>query len=168
MVENQTMKNVLLDLCVIFRSKSRVLLVCRFRINDILPIFVECDILCMKKSRILIVSLLVFTITAALHLLDDFSIVPIDDFLLKLSRWAFMLSFFVYSVSKKSLTTWIFTAMGIGVLIGLDFPVFSQELKFLSTIFLRLIKTVIAPLLFGTLVVGIASHGDLKQVGRIG
>jgi len=59
-------------------------------------------------------------------------------------------------------------AMAVGVEIGIDFPAFSQNLQFLSKIFLRLVKTVVAPLLFATLVVGIASHSDLKQVGRMG
>ena len=55
--------------------------------------------------------------------------------------------------------------MAVGIEIGLDFPKeFSQNLKFLSTIFLRLVKTIVAPLLFATLVVGIASHSNLKQV----
>ncbi len=58
--------------------------------------------------------------------------------------------------------------MAIGVEIGLDFPAFSQNLQFLSKIFLRLVKTIVAPLLFATLVVGIASHANLKQVGRMG
>jgi proton glutamate symport protein len=58
--------------------------------------------------------------------------------------------------------------MVIGVEIGLTFPAFSQNLQFLSKIFLRLVKTIVAPLLFATLVVGIASHANLKQVGRMG
>src|SRR5688500_13684289 len=58
--------------------------------------------------------------------------------------------------------------MIIGVEIGLNFPEFSQNLRFLSQIFLRLIKTIIAPILFATLVVGIAGHSNLKQVGRMG
>src|SRR4029077_3035023 len=51
---------------------------------------------------------------------------------------------------------------------GHDFPSFAANLQFLGIIFLRLIKTIIAPLLFGTLVVGIAGHADLKKVGRLG
>jgi proton glutamate symport protein len=52
--------------------------------------------------------------------------------------------------------------------IGYDFPEFAVNLKFLSKIFLQMIKTIIAPLLFGTLVLGIAGHSDVKQVGRMG
>jgi proton glutamate symport protein len=58
--------------------------------------------------------------------------------------------------------------MIVGVGVGYDFPEVSKNLKVLSDIFLRLIKTIIAPLLFGTLVVGIAGHSNLKQVGRMG
>jgi proton glutamate symport protein len=58
--------------------------------------------------------------------------------------------------------------MVVGIEIGLDFPEFSQNLKILSQIFLRLIKSIIAPLLFGTLVYGIAGHSNIKQVGRMG
>ena len=67
-----------------------------------------------------------------------------------------------------SLTTWILVSMIIGVEIGLNFPDFAQNLSVLSQIFLRLIKTIIAPILFATLVVGIAGHSSLKQVGRMG
>lgn len=60
------------------------------------------------------------------------------------------------------------TTMVLGVLIGYEFPAFSQNLKFLRQIFLNLVKTIVAPLLFSTLVVGIAGHSNLKQVGRLG
>lgn len=58
--------------------------------------------------------------------------------------------------------------MGVGLIIGWVAPEFAVELRPFSTIFLRLIKTIVAPLIFATLVVGIAGHGDLKQVGRMG
>jgi proton glutamate symport protein len=58
--------------------------------------------------------------------------------------------------------------MIIGTEVGLNFPVFAQNLAVLSKIFLRLIKTIIAPILFATLVMGIAGHSNLKQVGRMG
>jgi proton glutamate symport protein len=69
---------------------------------------------------------------------------------------------------KPTLTQMIFIGMGIGLLIGWIFPDFGVQLKPLSTIFIRLIKSLIAPLIFSTLVVGIAGHGDLRQVGRMG
>ncbi|HAL55892.1 MAG TPA: dicarboxylate/amino acid:cation symporter [Bacteroidetes bacterium] len=58
--------------------------------------------------------------------------------------------------------------MAIGLALGWLVPETAVSLKPLSTIFLRLIKSIIAPLIFATLVVGIAGHGDLKQIGRMG
>lgn len=69
---------------------------------------------------------------------------------------------------RISLTQAILLGMVIGVFIGWLWPDFSQELKPLSTMFLRLIKSIIVPILFSTLVIGIAGHGDdLKRVGRL-
>jgi len=70
--------------------------------------------------------------------------------------------------SKKSLTWWIVAGMILGVEAGISFPAFAKEAKILSTIFLRLVKCIVAPLLIGTLVSGIAGHSDLKQLGRLG
>lgn len=58
--------------------------------------------------------------------------------------------------------------MLLGAELGHDLPLFSVKLQVISKIFLSLIKTIIAPLLFATLVVGIAGHSNLKQVGRMG
>jgi Na+/H+-dicarboxylate symporter len=71
-------------------------------------------------------------------------------------------------VRRASLTTWIFVAIIVGGAFGYFFPAAATQLRILSTIFIRLIRTIVAPLLFATLVVGIAGHGNLKQVGRIG
>ncbi|MEN9677950.1 MAG: hypothetical protein RIS76_3846 [Verrucomicrobiota bacterium] len=69
---------------------------------------------------------------------------------------------------RVSLTHWIIIAMFAGVFVGWMWPVESQNLKVISTMFLRLIKCLLVPLIFGTLVVGIASHADdLKAVGRL-
>lgn len=84
------------------------------------------------------------------------------------SRWAAWAFVILFAINKRSLTTWILVSMIIGVEIGLNFPHFAQNLVVLSRIFLRLIKTIIAPILFATLVVGIAGHSNLKQVGRMG
>ena len=69
---------------------------------------------------------------------------------------------------RPTLTTMIFVGMAAGLLVGWLFPDAGAALKPLSTMFIRLIKSVIAPLLFATLVVGIAGHGNLRQVGRMG
>ena len=71
-------------------------------------------------------------------------------------------------IPRLSLTQWIFVGMGIGLALGWFAPDFAVSLRPLSTIFLRLIKSIIAPLIFATLVVGIAGHGNLRQVGRMG
>jgi len=69
---------------------------------------------------------------------------------------------------KLSLTHWILISMVVGTLIGYCFPETAQNLKPMSSIFLRMIKSLIAPLLFATLVIGIAGHGDdLKKIGMI-
>lgn len=71
-------------------------------------------------------------------------------------------------VRRVSLTQWIVLSMILGTLIGWAAPGFSLHLQILSTIFLRMIKALIAPLIFGMLVVGIAGHGDdLKRIGRL-
>jgi proton glutamate symport protein len=74
----------------------------------------------------------------------------------------------VYAIRKKSLTTWILVSMVAGAEFGYDIPSVGKDLKVLSDIFLRMVKTIIAPLLFSTLVVGIAGHADIKQIGRMG
>ncbi|MCC6252114.1 MAG: cation:dicarboxylase symporter family transporter [Bacteroidia bacterium] len=83
-------------------------------------------------------------------------------------RWLSVFFFCWYGIKKKSLTAWIFISMIIGIFVGIDFPEIAKNSKVLSSIFLKLIKTIIAPLLFGTLVVGIAGHANLKQIGRMG
>jgi len=71
-------------------------------------------------------------------------------------------------LKKPSLTTWIFVAMAAGIAFGHFFPESARGLSLISNIFLRLIKSIIAPLLFATLVYGIAGSGSAKVMGRIG
>ena len=71
-------------------------------------------------------------------------------------------------MKKVSLTAWIFIGMAAGVALGVLAPDFAKQLGLMSTVFLRLIRSIIAPLLFGTLVAGIAGGGDIKHMGRIG
>jgi len=69
---------------------------------------------------------------------------------------------------RRTLTQWIVAAMFAGVAIGIRFPAFAVSLLPISTAFIRIIKSIIVPLIFGTLVVGIAGHGDdMKRVGRL-
>jgi Na+/H+-dicarboxylate symporter len=80
-------------------------------------------------------------------------------------------------MKKNQLTAWIFIAMLFGIGVGYfvhqnysedTIKTFSDNSKLLTTIFLRLVQMIIAPLVFCTLVVGIAKLGDLKTVGRVG
>lgn len=122
----------------------------------------------MNKRKSGLLALLLFTILVILYLLHLNNIAQISETVLLTFRWIFIASIILFAIHKRSLTTWILVSMVIGVEIGLTFPAFSQNLQFLSKIFLRLVKTIVAPLLFATLVVGIASHSNLKQVGRMG
>jgi len=72
------------------------------------------------------------------------------------------------ALRRISLTKWIFVGMLVGVIVGHTWPELAQQLRPLSQVFLRMIKSIIAPIIFGTLVVGIAGHGDdMKRVGRL-
>ena len=83
-------------------------------------------------------------------------------------RWIGILLIAASALRRRSLTGWILAGLLAGAELGHDAPAFAVKLQFLGAIFLRLIKTIIAPLLFGTLVVGIAGQADLKKVGRLG
>ena len=69
---------------------------------------------------------------------------------------------------QRSLTVWIFWAMLAGGELGADAPAFAVGLRVFSDIFLRLIKTIVAPLILGTLITGIAAHGQMRSLGRMG
>jgi proton glutamate symport protein len=69
---------------------------------------------------------------------------------------------------RRSLMAWIFWAMIAGAELGADAPAFAVSLRVFSDIFLRLIKTIVAPLILGTLITGIAAHGQMRSLGRIG
>ena len=71
-------------------------------------------------------------------------------------------------MKRVSLTAWILIALVAGILFGVLLPAPAVKLALLGTIFLRLIKSIIAPLLFATLVCGIAGTGNVKTMGRIG
>lgn len=83
-------------------------------------------------------------------------------------RIVVLVAFGYLVIKQQSLTAWILYSMFLGVEIGHDVPDIAVHLRILSKIFLKLIKTIIGPLLFATLVVGIAGHSNLKQVGRMG
>jgi proton glutamate symport protein len=71
-------------------------------------------------------------------------------------------------MKRPSLTAWILIALVAGIAFGAVLPGPAKQMAILGSIFLRLIKSIIAPLLFGTLVCGIAGTGNVKTMGRIG
>ena len=119
-------------------------------------------------SKLLLTALALLTLAAVLAVLDAFYLAVISPPVLMTSRWLAVVAFAAYASVRRSLTAWIFVSMVVGAAIGHDFPSVATELRVLSQIFLRLIRTVVAPLLFATLVVGIAGHSNLRQVGRMG
>jgi len=113
------------------------------------------------KNRLLLAAILVSTLAIALTVLASSHF-----FLLTIAaRWLAILLFAAYATSRRSLTSWIFVGLLAGAELGHDWPSVAVNLQLLGIIFLRLIKVIIAPLLFGTLVVGIATHADIKKVG---
>jgi proton glutamate symport protein len=83
-------------------------------------------------------------------------------------RWIAIALLTAFAIRRRTLTPWIFVSMIAGAELGFDAPHLAVSLRVFSDIFLRLIKAIVAPLIFATLVTGIAGHGDLKGVGRIG
>jgi aerobic C4-dicarboxylate transport protein len=71
-------------------------------------------------------------------------------------------------INFKNLTVQVIIGILLGILVGFLFPKFGAELKVLADIFIKLIKMVIAPIIFFTVVIGIGNMGDIKKVGRIG
>ena len=121
-----------------------------------------------KGNQILLLLIVFFTLSIFLHFITLWKIAEFPVPFVIISRWIVILIFGYQTFRKKSLTRWILLSIVVGVEFGHDFPAIAIHLNVISKIFLNLIKTIIAPLLFGTLVVGIAGHSDLKQVGRMG
>ena len=111
--------------------------------------------------------LLIAVISTAVALLCSATVAS-GTMLFPTLRWIALAALVMYGCLRRTLTAWIFIAMLLGAEVGHDFPNVATHLRVLALIFLRLIKTILAPLLFGTLVVGIAGHSNLRQVGRLG
>ncbi len=71
-------------------------------------------------------------------------------------------------MKTSKLTLYIFIGLLAGVVVGWKFPQLGIKMQPLATIFLNMIKMIIAPLLFSVVVTGIASHGDIKSLGKLG
>jgi proton glutamate symport protein len=120
------------------------------------------------KRNLLIAALILITIAAALAVANFAGLLHSSELTLEITHWAAIVALIVYAGFRRTLGTWIFVAMIAGAALGHDYPAFAINLRILAQIFLRLIKTIIAPLIFASLVSGIAGHSDLKAVGRMG
>jgi proton glutamate symport protein len=118
-----------------------------------------------KSEQVLLLAALVF-LTAGIALAPLHQ--PISHVAAITLRSIAILMLAAFAWRRRSLTSWIFVAMVAGAEIGFDAPAIAINLRVFSDIFLRLIKTIVAPLIMATLITGIAGHGDLKSVGRIG
>lgn len=122
----------------------------------------------MKLKQAGFTAIITISIAAILLFLNHYNLLAVPGPVLKFSRWLAIAGLVLYGIKKRSLTSWILIAMMIGAAIGHDYPELALNLQVLSKIFLKMIKTIVGPLLFATLVYGIAGHADLKQVGRMG
>jgi proton glutamate symport protein len=134
----------------------------------------------MDRNKAIIPFLALAAIAALLWMLAEYAHFDLGGFTIYLpkvtvyvgifliARWLAIAAFIYYAVKRRSLTVWIVGGMLIGIEAGHDFHAAAADLQVLSTIFLHLVKVIIAPLIFSTLVVGIANHPDLRQVGRMG
>jgi proton glutamate symport protein len=120
------------------------------------------------KTRTVLFLLATLTLAAVLGVVAAIGLIDVPSEILLASRWLAIAGLVSYGLKRRSLTTWILVSMVVGAEIGHDLPAVAVNLRTLSLVFLRMIKTIIAPLLFATLVVGVAGHSDLKQVGRMG
>ncbi|SFH16413.1 dicarboxylate/amino acid:cation symporter [Pontibacter chinhatensis] len=123
----------------------------------------------MKKLSIFTwAAILSITVVAIVNVLQQYGVLALPEEVLRVVRWMCIAVLVALGVRKRSLTVWILISMVVGAEIGYDFPEVATSLNVLSKVFLKLIKTIIAPLIFATLVVGIAGHANLKQVGSMG
>lgn len=109
----------------------------------------------------------ILTIAIALGIFHSFEWIQLSPTILITLRWTAAFSLIINALIKKNLTNWIITCMILGVFIGVDFPNAGMALQPLSKGFIKLVKTIVAPIIFSSLVFGIAGHSDLNQVGRM-
>lgn len=119
------------------------------------------------KTRAFIAFLLACAVAAILSLATHARIIHIPFAALAAIRWIAVGLLAVYATERRSLTLWIVVGLFAGIEMGHDAPTTAMHFQILGAIFLRLIKVIIAPLIFGTLVVGIAGHAELRKVGRM-
>ena len=119
------------------------------------------------KNRLLPAFLIVCTVAIIFSFISHKGFVRLPAISLEALRWLAILLLAVYATVRRSLTLWILNGLFAGAELGYGAPSAAMKCQIFGSIFLRLIKVIIAPLLFGTLVVGIAGHAELKKVGRM-
>lgn len=122
----------------------------------------------MKFSRLSGLAIVLILVALVLTVLAANGLVALPPALPAAARWLALAALGAAFAPRRSLTLWIVLSMLVGIELGYDAPAVAVPLKVLSDAFLRLVKSIIAPLVFATLVVGIAGHANLKQVGRMG
>ena len=108
-----------------------------------------------------------FCVTGFLFFLQG-QLPSVDPIIFKILRGVFLSLLLFVTYKRKKLSLWIFSSMILAVEVGIDLPFIAVETERFGKIFLRLIKSLVSPLIFATLVVGIAGHSNIKQLGRIG
>ena len=122
----------------------------------------------MTKSRLPLLAVILLLIAGVVTVLVANNLLALPTAVPVTLRWLALLAVAAAVAPRRSLTLWIVVSMLVGIELGNDAPNVAMNFKVLSDAFLRLVKTIIAPLVFATLVVGIAGHANLKQVGRMG
>jgi len=121
----------------------------------------------MKIFTSIISYVTLFCLTGFLFFLEG-KFPTFNSYFFKISRALILALLFIVTFKRKKLSLWIFSSMILAVEVGIDLPAVAIESERFGKIFLRLIKSLVSPLIFATLVVGIAGHSNIKQLGRIG
>jgi proton glutamate symport protein len=121
----------------------------------------------MNSKQSLWIALGALGLAGLLQMLFNQQLLPIDGYMMGRIRWAAVLAICWHAWQQRSLTTWIMASMAVGIELGLDMGKAAKDLDVFSKIFIQLIKTIVGPLLFSTLVIGIAGQKNSKQMGRI-
>jgi proton glutamate symport protein len=120
------------------------------------------------RSRVLAAALAALAVAAVVTALAAAGRLAMPEPALAAVRWGAIAVLMAWAAVRRSLGAWMMACIAAGAELGHDAPAVATSLGVLGQIFLRLIKMIIAPLLFATLVVGIAGHADLRKVGRMG
>jgi Na+/H+-dicarboxylate symporter len=120
------------------------------------------------RSRLLVAALAALLAAGVLTALAATGALVLPNAALVAARWAAIATLVAWAALRRSLAAWMLVCIVAGAELGHDAPAVAISLGVLGQIFLRLVKMIIAPLLFASLVVGIAGHANLRQVGRMG